>query len=256
MKLKNIFLPWLLPVFLLAVWQAGSATGIFPEPILPPPVVIAQPLWEAIAGGEVISNLAITLRRTIIGLSIGVSAGFLLGILTATMPLLDALLSPSIIAFRQVPMFAWIPMIILVFGIEEGSKIVFISIGTFYPMVINTYDGIKTVPKKYLEVARVYEYTPIQTFQKVIFPSAFPSIITGLRFSIGMSWMLVVGAEILGAATGIGFLMAWSRQMFQLDRVFAYVIVVGAIGIIINSLVTGVEKKLLAWRGSGDGGSI
>jgi sulfonate transport system permease protein len=256
MKFKNIFLPWLLPLFLLTAWQIGSATGLFPETILPSPAVIAQTLWEAIIGGEVVSNLAVTLERTVIGLSIGVSSGFLLGILTATVPLFDALLSPSIIAFRQIPMFAWIPMIILVFGIEEGSKIVFIAIGTFYPIIINTYDGIKSVPNKYLEVARVYEYTPVQTFQKVIFPAAFPSIITGLRFSIGMSWMLVVGAEILGSATGIGFLMAWSRQMFQLDRVFAYVIVVGGIGIIINALITGAEKKLLSWRGGGNGSGI
>jgi sulfonate transport system permease protein len=256
MKYKNIILPLILPLSVFVLWQAGSMTGFFPVTILPPPLSIARSLLEAITGGELASNLGITFQRTLIGLAIGVSAGFLLGMLTATVPLIDALLSPAIIAFRQIPMFAWIPLIIFVFGIEEGSKIVFIAIGTFYPMIVNTYDGIKTVPKQYLEVAGVYEYTPLQTFNKVILPAAFPSIITGLRMSISMSWMLVVGAEMLGAASGIGFLMSWYRQMFQLDRVFVYVIVVGVVGILINYLITGVEKKLLAWRGTENGRDI
>ena len=248
--------PAVLPVAVLLLWQAGSWFNLFPETILPPPKAVILALWDSFASGELMSNLAVTFSRTITGLAIGVAAGFTIGVLTASVPLLDALLSPLIIAFRQIPMFAWIPMIILVFGIEETSKVVFISIGTFYPMIINTYDGIKSVPEKYHELAAAYEYSPVEKFIKVTLPCAAPSVITGLRFSISMSWMLVVGAEILGAESGIGFLMSWSRQMFQADKVFAFVAVIGAIGIALNQLLARVEKSLMKWKGGAHGAGI
>jgi len=248
--------PAVLPLVVLLLWQAGSWFNLFPETILPGPKAVILALLDSITSGELISNLGVTFGRTITGLAIGVAAGFAMGVLTASVPLLDALLSPLIIAFRQIPMFAWIPMIILVFGIEEASKVVFISIGTFYPMIINTYDGIKTVPEKYNELAAAYEYNPFEKFIKVTLPCAAPGVITGLRFAISMSWMLVVGAEILGAESGIGFLMSWSRQMFQADKVFAFVAVIGVIGIALNHLLATAEKKLMKWKGSAHGTGI
>jgi len=189
-------------------------------------------------------------------LSLGVTLGFVLGVLTGTFKIFDALFSPLIIIFRQIPMFAWIPMIILAFGIEEQSKIVFITIGTFYPMVINTYDGMKSVDKKFLEVGRVFQYSRWQTFQKIVLPSAFPSVLAGFRFSVSMSWMLVVGAELLGSSSGIGFMMAWARQLFNMDLVLANVVVVGVIGIVINRSINRLEKKILAWRGEPHGNDV
>ena len=254
--LKNRALPWVVPVAVLVLWQTGSWLGAFPETLLPSPRVILKALWEITSSGELLKNLLITFRRVLIGLSLGVAIGFVLGVLTGTFKIFDAIFSPLIIMFRQIPMFAWIPMIILAFGIEEQSKIVFITIGTFYPMVINTYDGMKNVAKKFLEVGRVFQYSRWQMFQKIVLPSAFPSVLAGFRFSVSMSWMLVVGAELLGSSSGIGFMMAWARQLFNMDLVLANVVVVGVIGIFINWGINRLERKILAWRGDQNGSCL
>jgi sulfonate transport system permease protein len=254
--LKNRALPWLVPLAVLIFWQIGSWLGAFPETLLPAPTVILKALWEITVSGELLRNLLITFRRVLIGLTLGLSLGFTLGVLTGTFKVVDAIISPLIVIFRQIPMFAWIPMIILGFGIEEQSKIVFITIGTFYPMVINTYDGIKNVDSKFLEVGQVFQYNRFQAFRKIILPSAFPSMMAGFRFSVSMSWMLVVGAELLGSSSGVGFMMAWARQLFNMDLVLANVVVVGVIGIFINQGISRFEKRILRWKGDQHGGNL
>jgi len=254
--LKSYILPWIVPIAGLLFWQVGSWLGAFPATLLPAPTVIVKALWEITSSGELLRNLLITFRRVLLGLSLGLTLGFFLGVLTGTFKIFDAVFGPLIVIFRQIPMFAWIPMIILAFGIEEQSKIIFIAIGTFYPMVINTYDGMKSADPKNLEVGRVFQYTRLQLFKKIVFPSAFPSILAGFRFSVGMSWMLVVGAELLGSSSGVGFMMAWARQLFNMDLVLANVVVVGVIGILINRGINRFEKKILAWRGAQHGGNF
>jgi sulfonate transport system permease protein len=162
---------------------------------------------------------------------------------------IEKLVSPIFHGIRQVPLVGWIPLIILWFGIGEISKIVFIAIGAFYPVVINTFEGIRNVPKQYVEVAQVFEYGKFKLLQKVILPASLPSILTGIRFSLTVSWMLVVGAELfMVASAGIGNMISEAREYFRMDIVIVGIIVIGIIGLLMNQFVGLVETRLLRWR--------
>ena len=150
---------------------------------------------------------------------------------------------------RQVPLLGWIPLIILWCGIAETSKVVFIAIGAFYPMVLNTFEGIRGVPHDYIEVARVFEYSRLGMLRRFILPAALPNIMTGVRMSLGISWMLVVGAEIFTRTDGgIGDMMWNGREQFRMDIVFVGIVTVGLVGSLINEMVRIAESRLIIWR--------
>jgi sulfonate transport system permease protein len=217
--------------------------------ILPPPGKIIATFIQLIKNGVLILNLKESLFRVTKGFLLGTSAGLALGILMGLSRPIEKLVSPIFHGIRQVPLVGWIPLIILWFGIGEISKIVFIAIGAFYPVVINTFEGIRNVPKQYVEVAQVFEYGKFKLLQKVILPASLPSILTGIRFSLTVSWMLVVGAELfMVASAGIGNMISEAREYFRMDIVIVGIIVIGIIGLLMNQFVGLVETRLLRWR--------
>jgi sulfonate transport system permease protein len=191
---------------------------------------------------------------SLIRVAIGFTAGALLGLGTGlAMGLSEKarrIIMPTFNGFRQISLFAWVPLLMLWFGIGEPMKYTFIALGAFPSMALNTMSGITTVPKSFLELARVYEYSQRETIRKVVIPAAFPAIFTGLRLSLGIAWMMVVGAELLASEIGIGFMMTWGRQLFQMDIVMVGVIVIGIIGVLLNTGVSYLEKHVLRWRGA------
>jgi sulfonate transport system permease protein len=136
---------------------------------------------------------------------------------------------------------------IIAFGIDELSKIAFIATACFYPVLLSTYQGVRGVQKRYLEIAIVFDLSRWETFKRIALPSALPVVMTGIRQALALAWMAVVGAEIMGAESGIGFLMIQSRLLFQIDYVLAGVFLIGFVGITINALIEVVEKRLIPW---------
>ncbi len=252
---KDKLLGVIVPLLVLIAWQSAVSLQLFSPLLLIPPLTLVDTLWYLASSGELTTNILASLNRVVFGFLIGASAGFLLGLFMGLSSFFDQFAGPLIKASKQVPQFALMPLIILWFGVDEFAKFVFIAIGAFYPMVFNTYQGVSSVSKRYRELAQVFDYKGFRYLTKVILPSALPLIITGVRHSLGLSWMFVVGAEIFGADTGLGYMMAAARNMFQIDVVMSGLVVIGSIGFGINFILQIIEKRLLVWRVSTDQGA-
>lgn len=248
------WLPYVVPAGILLLWEVLCLTKAFPETLLVPPAQVAATLWDMLRDGSLAVNMAASLRRVVIGYLLGAGAGLALGLALGFSATLDGFVGPTLDGIRQVPLYAWMPVIILLLGIGEASKVAFVAVGAFYPMLVNTIEAVRTVDPKHLEVARVYQYGPWQTLRRVVLPSSVPLLLSGARISLGMAWMMVVGAELFGADSGMGFLMTWSRQLFQTDGVLAGVVVIGLVGLGMDLLLRRLERRLLTWRFTrGDG---
>jgi sulfonate transport system permease protein len=238
-----------LPLIMIISWEIISRWKIISPAILPPPAKIVSTFISLLKDGVLIFNLKTSLVRVTEGFLIGTSAGLVLGILMGLSKTIEKMVGPLFHAIRQVPRVGWIPLIIIWFGIGEISKIVFISMGAFFPTVLNTFQGIRSVGKEYIEVAQVFEYNQIRLLQKVILPAALPSIFTGVRFSLSVSWMMVVAAELfMATSAGIGNMLAEGREHSRMDIVIVGIIVIGIIGLFMNQFVGLIETRLLRWR--------
>ncbi len=246
--IKNKLLGLVVPVLLFAVWDLLTRRELVPTTLLPPPRVLFATWWDMQQSGELALNMKMSLFRVGVGFLLGAAAGFLLGTAMGFWQPVERYLRPVFNFFRQVPVVAWIPFLLLLLGIDEWFKIVFISCGAVIPMALKTYDGIKGVPASYLEVVRVFEYGWFRLLRTVVVPSALPSIMTGLRLSLSEAWMLVIGAELVAAGEGVGNIMIIARRLFQTDVVLVGVIVIAITGFAMDKLLGVLESRLLAWR--------
>jgi sulfonate transport system permease protein len=248
LQLHKKALGLIVPVLLLITWEIVTRKELFSSLLLIPPQIVIQTFKELIASGELANHLLVSFARVFAGFMIGSLAGILLGAALGLSKTVDEFIGPTFHTVRQVPLYAWFPMLILWFGIGEKSKVLFIALAPFYIMALYTLEGIRGVPREYLEVGKIFEYGRQGLLRKFILPSALPSIATGLRISLSFSWMAVIGAELLAASSGIGYLMNWGRQIFQIDIVFVGIITVGIIGFIMDYLAGLVEAYFLRWR--------
>ncbi|MGB9079722.1 MAG: ABC transporter permease [Desulfuromonadaceae bacterium] len=246
--LKNKLLGLLIPLVLYVAWDFLTRYELVPATLMPPPRVLFDTWWDMQSSGELALNMKMSLLRVGIGFLVGASTGFLLGIAMGLWKPAEQYLSPLFNFFRQVPVVAWIPFLLLWLGIDEWFKILFISCGAVIPMTLKTYDGIRGVPASYLEVVRVFEYGRFRLLRTVILPSALPSIITGLRLSLSEAWMLVIGAELVAAGEGIGNVMVIARRLFQTDVVMVGVIVIAITGFAMDKLLGLLEARFLGWH--------
>lgn len=246
--LKNKLMGLIIPLLLIVVWYYVSSSELVSAQLLPPPGLIFHSWWEMQKSGELAVNMKVSLLRVCFGFLLGASAGLLLGTAMGLWKTVEQFLGPLFTGVRQVPIVGWLPFLILWLGIDELFKIVFIALGTLVPMTVKTCDGIKLVPASYLEVVRVFEFGWFQTLRTVIFPSALPSIITGLRLGLSEAWMLVVGAELVAASSGIGNVMTIARRLFQTDVVLVGVIVIAVTGYLMDRMLGLLETRFLGWR--------
>lgn len=236
------------PLFMLIAWEAATRLGIVPITLLVPPRQVLETFQSLVSAGELQDGLKVSLARVGAGFLLGASAGFLLGSAMGLSRTIERYVGPLFHSIRQVPLLGLMPLLMLCLGIGELFKVVFIAIGALYPMTLKTYEGIRGVPRSYVEVVRVFEYSRFKLLCKVLLPAALPSIIYGLRLSLGMAWMLVVGAELVAASEGVGYMMTMGRQLFQMDVVLVGVIVIGTVGFMLNQLFVMIETRYLGWR--------
>ncbi len=236
------------PVLLILAWESASRLGYLKPLILPAPTAILKAFYSQLASGELEQHIGISLYRIFKGYVVGAGLGLQLGILIGISKKFDYATSLVLNFLRPIPMFAWMPLIILWLGVTEATKTSIIAIGCFWPVLLNVIDAIKSVDKKYLEVARILEKNKHQVLTKVVFPSALPQIITGLRIGMGMAWMAVVAAEVIASTSGIGFMLTYSREMWQPDITFVGIFSIGIIGLIIENAFSFIEHRLIKWR--------
>lgn len=239
--------PLIVQIVFLLTWHILAISGLFPPTFLTAPLAVAVAIGDLAHTGELWEHLGWSLARVGEGFAIGGGIGFVLGGLIGVSQVFDKWVSPTLNALKQVPIFAWGPMMIVAFGIDEMSKIAFIAVACFYPVLLATYQGVKAVQSRHLEVAAVFGLDRLATFRRVVFPIALPSILTGIRQSLALAWMAVVGAELMGAESGIGYLMMQARMLFQMDIILAGVFLIGAVGITINTILEQFEKKFVFW---------
>ena len=236
------------PVLLLALWQILSGSGLLLDVILPSPVKVIKGLIEIIRDGTLGVDLAVSGKRVLIGYLWGAGIALILGVLSGLNKIVERIVSPIINVIRQIPLYAWMPLIILWFGIGEVSKEIIIARGVLIPIYLNTVQGIKGVQAEYFELAQVLELKRAVFLRKIVQPSAISSIFTGLRLGAGNAWMAVVAAEMLGGLTGLGYALMKSREFLWSDKLIALMVVIGVIGVIIDVILRKIEESTLKWK--------
>ena len=236
------------PLAALVLWTALSRLGWLPEQILPPPELVwetAVSMWQ---GGEITHHAGISLLRVLQGFALGAAAGLALGLAMGLSPTVEDYARPLFTAVAQVPALGWIPLLMLVVGIDEALKVLVIAKAAFVPVTLNTLSGVRAVPTAYIEVARVFRFDRGQLLRRVVLPAAVPPIFTGIRYGLTHAWLALVAVELLASAEGLGYLLVWGRQMFWLDTVIVAMAVIGAVGLVMDRLLAAVEARLQRWR--------
>ena len=242
--MRNFLARWdyrgaIVPALLLVFWYLATKHGWVSNLVL----VSFDKLFVAALDREFQQSLLVglgsTFLRLIQGSLLGVSAGLAFGICLGLSRHFDRFMGPSFHAIRQVAIFAWIPLLTAWFGNGDASKIIFVAIAAFYPVVMGTYEGIRSVPVNYLEVGRVCCFSQVQMLRKIILPSAYPSIVAALQLAFIFSWFSAIGAEQLigGLSAGIGSVEMAAQERYRTDDVLLVIITISLVGLIINKLL-------------------
>lgn len=246
--LVNALLAWPVPLAVLALWAVAAHFEWVAPQVLPSPEAVALTLRDTAASGELWANLQISLLRVLAGFSLGLASGLLLGTAMGLSPAVEDYLYPTFKAFAQVPVLGWLPLLVLLVGIDEALKVIVIAKAALVPITLNTCKAIQGVPTRYIEVAKVLGFTRWQLLTRAVFPAALPSVWTGIRYGLTNAWLALVVVELLASSEGLGFMIVYGRQLFQLDVVLAAVVVVGAVGYALDKLLALIELQLMRWR--------
>ncbi|MBP2625476.1 MAG: aliphatic sulfonates transporter permease protein SsuC [Firmicutes bacterium] len=246
--LKNVINYISFPILILIIWEIVVRLKIVPLMILPSIESIADTFIDEATSGQLLADVTISLRRVMEGYLIAVVLGISFGVFMGISSRVNKFFSLVFDGIRQIPPMAWIPLLILWFGIGETSKVVIIVKSAFFPILLNTMSGIKNTPKDYIEVAMLHNITKFDLFRKVYFPAAIPSIFVGLRLGLGVSWTVVVAAELIAATSGIGYRISDARSLMRADLVIVGMIVIGAVGVLMDNALTNISKHMIRWQ--------
>jgi sulfonate transport system permease protein len=241
-------IPWLLPVLLIAVWEASARLGWLSTRVLPEPLAVIEAFVTLAVSGELWQHLWVSTARALSGLAVGGGLGLLLGLLTGSLRWAETLLDTTLQMVRNIPPLALIPLVILWFGIDETAKLFLVSIGVFFPIYLNTFHGIRSVDPGLIEMARSYGLSGWQLYRQVILPGALPSILVGLRFSLGLMWVLLIVAETISAQSGIGYMTMNAREFLQTDIVLVGILLYALLGKLADVLARALERAALRWH--------
>ncbi|GDY14428.1 hypothetical protein LBMAG53_33060 [Planctomycetota bacterium] len=238
-----------LPVAIIVLWTVATSANWVDTRILVGPWKVVETAWFHLTHHVLWEGLGYSVARMVSGFVLGGFAGLVLGVLLGASRIGDRLVSPTLNTVKQIALFAWIPLISVWFGMGEPAKVIFIALAVFYPIVFNTYEGVRSVAREHIEVARAFEFTRWQTFRRVILPSSTPQIFTGVRLGLIYAWLATVGAEyFLKAGPGLGNIMIDGRERFLMEQVIFGVTVVGLVGFAVQIIATRLETRLLRWR--------
>ncbi|WP_409346822.1 ABC transporter permease [Paenibacillus sp. MBLB4367] len=252
-KLRTFAKGALLPVSLLIFWQVFGELGYISKLLFPTPLKIANAGYTLVVSGVLWENLQISVVRAISGFALGASLGLALGIAVGLFRSTEKALDPSVQMIRMVPHLAVAPLFILWFGLGETSKVLLIAKGAFFPLYFNAFLGIRNADNKLFEVAKVLGFSRYKQIVRLIIPAALPNILLGVRLSLGISWLGLVVAELMGSTSGIGYLMSDARQFSKTPVVFVCIIIFALVGKLADSAVRLLERRWLHWRDSFQG---
>ncbi|WP_283147868.1 ABC transporter permease [Silvimonas soli] len=240
------------PLLFVALWQLASTLGWVNPKLIVSPWAVAQAGWHEVSANGFAHAFGASLARDLGGFVLGSAAGVALGVLLGVSRWADRLLGPTFHTLRQISLFAWIPLISIWLGYTDAARVFFIAVAAFYPVVLATHEGIRSVTRAQLEVARVYRFSYWQSLTRLILPAASPQILNGLHLALIYAWLATIGAEFLLPsfdATGVGATVIRGRAAFRVDVIIVGMLIIGLTGYALNRLAQKLEARLLVWRG-------
>ncbi len=242
--------PWIVPLLILAAWQAAASLGWLSSRILPAPSAVAEAAWNLASTGELWRHVRTSTWRASTGFVIGGGLGLLLGLLTGSFRRAELLLDTTLQMGRNIPPLALIPLVILWFGIDEAAKVFLIAFGVFFALYINTFHGMRSVDAGLIEMARSYGLKGFALYRHVILPGALPSILVGVRYALGFMWVILIVAETVSASSGIGYMTMNAREFLQTDVVLVGILLYALLGKLADLAARGLERWWLRWNPS------
>lgn len=240
----GIFLSFMiLPILILVLWQIFAEKGILKANLMPPPTTLWKTFCNLFKNGTLTESLKISLLRVICGFVIGSVLGIIFGFLMGLCRPINRLLAVIVSILRPIPNIALIPLFIVLLGLSETAKIAVIAVGTFWPVLLNTIAGTQSVDPKLLQVAYLFKLKKSKIVFRIIFPSSVTSILTGLRLGVGTAWTSVVAAEMIGATSGIGYMIMYAREMALMANLYVSILLLGMIGLLLDQILIRLERK-------------
>ncbi len=238
---------WLLVLALLVAWEASARLGLVKSQSWPPFTGVLRAVWDGMLTGELLGVLLSTMLRMLKGFLIGSAIGVVLGLLIATVPLLRRFLSIVIEAVRPLPIPAIVPPLILFLGIDDGLKVTVVALAVAFPVLINTIGGVDNIDGTLLQTARTFRKTRLETMTSIILPSALPTILAGMRISLGLAFVTTIVAEMIAGSAGVGYFIMVTQYGMRPDQMYAAVICLAALGYGLNWAFVSIERRLVGW---------
>lgn len=238
-KFINVFIG--LGVLLIG-WEGMVLTGRYEPSLLPSPLMVLRGIRELLINGTLLTHIKVSLLRFLAGYFAAVTLAVILGLILGWFQKIWDIVDPVVQVIRPISPIAWFPFIVLWFGIGDIPAVIIIFIAAFFPVLLSTVSAVKKVDKIYLKVAKNFGVKQPLVLTKIIFPAVFPSIVNGLHIALGSSWVFLVAGEMVGAQTGLGYLIIDARNSLRSDLVLSGIIMIGVLGLLLDKLITLFEK--------------
>ena len=255
-SVSSIGVGMIVPCAFVLLWWLVVESGFFPRAILPSPIAVAKALWEWAFGhrssgpysGTLVDAIFASGERVLVGYAIAGLLGIAVGIPTGAYRIAGRLIDPFIHLLRPIPVTAWVPLSLVFFGFGFKGAIFLVALGSFFPIVVNTIEGVRGVNRSLVKVARMVGARGLSLLWFFILPAALPAIFVGLRLGIGLAWVLVIVAEMLAVRSGIGYTLLDAYSFNRYDVVMAAMIMLGIMGFLSDRIVVGVQRGMLRWH--------
>ncbi|MGB8932366.1 MAG: ABC transporter permease [Anaeromyxobacteraceae bacterium] len=242
----------------VVLWHVASTTGLFgrfppayAQLLLPSPGAVGRAALDSAASGELWSQVSVSLLRVTAGFGIAVALGLPLGLLSAVSPAANAAIEPFVRLFSPIPGVAWVPLAILWFGLGNSAAIFIIAVGSVFPVLLGTAQGVRSVDLRLVEAGRVLGARPLQLLQRVLLPSLVPYLVTGFRLGLGFAWRVVIAAEMVGVPRGIGYMLNAGRATGRTEVTLLTMVVLGALMVAAEELLfSPLDRHTQSWRGA------
>ena len=236
------------PIALLVVWELAARAHLIDTRFFPAPSSVIAVLIEMLRSGELVTNTLVSLRRLALGTLVGGVPALVLGVAMGINRWVRAVVDPLVAATYPIPKSAILPLALLIFGLGEGSKIFMVAIGVFFPVVINATTGVLQINRIYLDVGRNYKANRWNTFWTIALPGALPVIMTGFKLGIGIGLVLIAIAEMIGAKSGLGYMIWTAWETFSVEQMYVGLIMIAIIGFVLTLALNELERFIIPWK--------